>query len=294
MELQVAAESEGAPTPEETKEAKEGKREKALESRKEALQKLSPEEQKATQWQALMDMDIALLPIEERARYLSMMAKSMGLNPALKPFEVIPDKKGRLIVYANSGCADQLADLRKLSSHIVYSGPWCVLYEEAGVLKADRDRVINPSVFIVVKRIEETFPDGKVRVTYEQGANWIDPSAQGDGLSNLFLKTNTKADRRAYLGHTGIGLPDASELEYIPSISEAREQRKQDPTPRLVSPSAPRALQEAPTGTSATRTVSEPTPATIAAPAAPQSPQQPQRAQTLPPPRRPIPPPKVG
>lgn len=178
---------------------------------------------KAETWEALMNMDISKLPREDRPKYLNALARSQGLNPLMKPFDVIEvanDKGGtKLIVYANRGCADQIADLRKLTTEVRYRG----------LMPIGPEKYLEGQYAVIVR---VTDPDG-VRFTDNIGISDIS-NASGKGLATLIMKTETKAIRRARLSHAGVGFPDVEELDYVPEVRL--------PGPRVIEPPAPRAL----------------------------------------------------
>lgn len=257
----------------------------AIEKRQLEVAELTPSEQKAETLLALMNKDVGLLKQEEKAMYLATMARSLGLNPMLKPFDLIPNDKGSLIVYANAGCADQLRELRKLQSVPLYAGPACTVYmDENNRLVVDRTSIIDKDTYMVVVKVTEKTADGE-RVTYDVGCTSI-AEAKGKGMQNALMRTWTKADRRATLGHCGVGFPDASEVDSIP---QPRQDWRGD-TPRMVAPPPPRALSEAPlpqVDTSTTSSQPVVVPEVVIAPLA-----QPLRAAQPPAaPRRPVPPP---
>jgi hypothetical protein len=189
---------------------------------------VEPKQDQADMFLALMRQDISLLNKEERATYLATLARSMGLNPMLKPFDLIKNDRGELFVYSNISCATQLADLRKLDVETFYDGPLVI-----------GARVVD-QCYVVRVRVKETLADGRVRTTEDLGSSWIDNESGGQGLANLVAKTHTKAKRRAILRHCGVGFPDIEELDSIPSL---RFEQKTE-GPRLVEPSQPKALQQ--------------------------------------------------
>lgn len=65
---------------------------------------------------------IALLSMNQRSSYLWWLAKRRGLDPLTKPYDLIPDKKGKLIIYANRACSDQLRLNSNLTDEITFQG----------------------------------------------------------------------------------------------------------------------------------------------------------------------------
>lgn len=256
-----------------------------------------PEAERAQQILDLMNANIQTLTAAERVQYLNVMAQSRGLNPMMRPFDLIEDPKSkRVTVYANSGAADQFADNRKLSRRLVYAGPLCVFLEgDDGRVHPKPDMILKADVFVTLWRVEEVIKDkdGKpesVRVTYDMGANnWRE--AEGEGLVNMILRTFTKGDRRAVLGHCGVGLPDRTELDTIPTLkvpegakfvtpADQRQATPPAPTPQLTEGKPP------------VIDVTPPAAARTAVPVAAAAPPVPPKTGGAPPlPRKPVPPP---
>ena len=58
----------------------------------------------------------------QRAQFLYHFAKSQGLNPATKPFDLIV-LNNKLTLYANRTAADQLRKIHGITSKRLYAGP---------------------------------------------------------------------------------------------------------------------------------------------------------------------------
>lgn len=153
---------------------------------------------------ALIEMlygNIGLLSEAQRAEYCYKLAIYLGLDPASKPFDVIP-VGGKMIVYANKGAAAQLLVKHKLSIEETYSG--------ALPLYAD---VYDPETYVV--KVKVSGPDG--RVSFNMGAVSLKGLA-GEARSNKAMGAHTKAHRRGVLFHCGLGFPDESEVSSIPNV----------------------------------------------------------------------------
>jgi hypothetical protein len=55
----------------------------------------------------LMNGDLARLPAQQRVEYMLGVCRTLGLNPATKPFEFIT-LNGKLVMYARRDCTEQL------------------------------------------------------------------------------------------------------------------------------------------------------------------------------------------
>ena len=65
--------------------------------------------------------DLSGLTLEERARHYIATCESHGLNPHSQPFSFLT-LNGKLVMYANRGCTDQLAAMHHVNRKII-DGP---------------------------------------------------------------------------------------------------------------------------------------------------------------------------
>lgn len=153
----------------------------------------------------LLQMDVNLLTVPQRNQYLYWLAKRSGLDPALKPFDLIPSKdKSRLILYANAGCADQLREINNIQSEVVYEGALKLTSSEH-----------YPGVYVVKVRVWTENDEGKrLREYTDIGAASIE-GLKGEAIADAVMKAHTRAERRTTLGFKGFGMPDISELDNI-------------------------------------------------------------------------------
>lgn len=138
---------------------------------------------------------IMSLAPSQRSSYLYWLAKSLGLNPYVRPFDLIAGQNGTLVVYANRSASDQLRQVHKLTQKIQYQGPL--------ILGPDK---YDETVYQVI--IETT--DGQ-RTEIENGCVSI-LELRGEALANAVMKAVTKAKRRGTISFCGLGFPDESEL----------------------------------------------------------------------------------
>ena len=139
---------------------------------------------------ALVEGDLSKLTTEERVVYYMRMCASAGLNPTTKPFDYLK-LNGKLILYANKGCTDQLRSLHRVSIAIVAR-------ENVG------------DVYVVTSRA--SLPDGR---TDESTGAVACAGLRGEALANALMKAETKSKRRVTLSACGLGLLDESEVETI-------------------------------------------------------------------------------
>jgi len=166
----------------------------------------------------ILKKDISSLTIAERSEYLYQLALSKGLDPLTRPFDVLPGQNGKLVVYANSGCADQLREQNNITIELVSEGPLVI---------GDK---IREDVWVVHKRAMMVV--GLLTRTHEDVGAVDISSARGEALANAIMRAHTKAERRVTLGIKGLGIPDISELETIPGLGQQPLN-----SPRVLAPS---------------------------------------------------------
>jgi hypothetical protein len=137
--------------------------------------------------------DLAKLTPAERTEYYLQTCRSMGLNALTQPFSYIT-LNGRLTLYANRTCADQLRKVNGISLEIV-------------------SREVADGILTI--HIRAKTPDG--RVDEDLGAVPFPDTLKGEMRANMELKAVTKAKRRATLSICGLGWLDETEVEDIPA-----------------------------------------------------------------------------
>jgi hypothetical protein len=135
--------------------------------------------------------DLAKLTGEQRAKYYVSVCKSLGLNELTKPFDYL-QLSGKLTLYANRTCADQLRKINGISIEIA------------------SQKIINDILTVHVKARDR---DG--RSDEDIGAVPFPDTLRGDARANQILKAVTKAKRRVTLSISGLGWFDETEAETI-------------------------------------------------------------------------------
>lgn len=166
----------------------------------------------ATMEKVVVGGDLSQLTPQQRLSYYAARCEAAGLDPRARPFQYL-QLQGKLVLYADKGCADQLCASRALTVQIV-----------------DR-RAIGDCYEV------------HVRVTRHGGTSVDDVGVvsigtlKGEALCNAIMKAVTKAKRRAILSACGLGMLDDSEIETI------RDARRVDfdeaPPPALSLPPVP-------------------------------------------------------
>lgn len=141
--------------------------------------------------------DLKGLSNEQRIAYYKYRCQQVGLDPSAKPFDLLT-LNGKMVLYANAGCTQQLCQIHGLSPTIT-------------------DRTILDGIYCVTSRV--TGKDG--RTTENMGAVPVG-GLKGDALANAMMKALTKAHRRTILMHCGLGMLDETEVETIPGAQTER------------------------------------------------------------------------
>lgn len=149
----------------------------------------------------LVGGDLAKLSAPERVSYYKQVCESLGLNPLTRPFEYI-NLNGKLTFYARKDCAEQLRKLHKISTKIT-------------------DKQLSAEGVYTVT-VRATMPDG--REDESIGALFL-KGKSGEDLANAYMKTETKAKRRATLSICGLGFLDESEIDSIPGAQPLTPQQ---------------------------------------------------------------------
>ena len=138
----------------------------------------------------VLDGDMKGLTKPQQVEYYNFRCNQAGLDPSAKPFDLMVFQ-GKLVLYANKTCAEQLTAIHKLSHQItgreVVDGLYCVYARVSG-------------------------PDG--RFTENMGAANVE-GLKGEARVNAMLKGTTKAIRRTVLAFCGLGELDETEVESL-------------------------------------------------------------------------------
>lgn len=171
----------------------------------------------------LMQGDLSSLTMVQRAQFLYHFAKTQGLNPATKPFDLIV-LNNKLTIYANRTAADQLRKIHGVTSERLYSG-----YLRTG-------NAVDKTVW----EVEYRLTDRDNRVEYSTGCVGIE-NLTGEALGNAVMKCDTKAKRRGALSLCGLGFLDELEVESVQKLQETSigEGRPRRVYPKPVQSDAP-------------------------------------------------------
>jgi len=139
--------------------------------------------------------DWAKLTPVQRAGVYNQLCESVGLNPLTRPLDFLV-LNGRLTLYANKNCGEQLRRVHRVSVTIL-----C--------------RETKDDIHTVHVRATDGFnrQDESIGSVYLKDRNGKD--LKGEDLANAFMKCETKAKRRVSLSLCGLGMLDETEVEDI-------------------------------------------------------------------------------
>jgi hypothetical protein len=142
----------------------------------------------------VMHGDLNVLTAEGRLIYYNRRCQDLGLDPLAKPFDFLV-LNGKMVLYANKGCFEQLRGSRKISITITA-----------------RERFDD--LFVVTARA--MMPDGRC----DEATGAVDLSGKkGENAANAIMKAETKAKRRVTLSICGLGMLDETEVDSIAGAS---------------------------------------------------------------------------
>lgn len=142
--------------------------------------------------QVVMKGDLSKLTGEQRVMYYHKVCESVGLNPLTNPFSYL-DLKGKLVLYANKDCSEQLRKMNGVS------------------IEGLEVKVID-DIYLVTAKAK----DKHGRIDQATGAVVVG-NLRGEAKANAIMKAETKAKRRVTLSICGMGFTDESEIDSIPN-----------------------------------------------------------------------------
>lgn len=142
---------------------------------------------------ALLRNDLRGLTRESIGQLVAELARRMGVDPALAPIDLIPDKSGALRLYINARGAAELAKAKDLSDDD---------------LKVD---IREASRVVIVEGMKRT-PEG--RIVRDVGAAAFDPE-RPDTLARAIKAATTSCHRRTTLRTVGIFLSEPESWDAV-------------------------------------------------------------------------------
>lgn len=141
---------------------------------------------------ALIDGDLKTLTVEQRVSYYFKRCQSLGLDPLSKPFDYIV-YQGKMVLYPNKNCAEQLRRLNSISIKISSKDKIGDVFSITVSAKNNQGREDEATAFLDITGLA------------------------GQALANALMKVETKAKRRVTLSICGLGMNDETEWESVDS-----------------------------------------------------------------------------
>lgn len=138
----------------------------------------------------LIHGDLSPMNETQRLQYVKAICKATGVSILFRPFDYIK-LNGKLVLYANRACTEQLRIIHKISINITA-----------------RERV--DGLYVVTAKAKT----GKGKEDESIGAVNI-KSLSGEALANAMMKAETKAKRRVTLSIAGLGILDEIEAKQL-------------------------------------------------------------------------------
>jgi hypothetical protein len=176
---------------------------------------LPPVDPKAVE-QAMLIGDLSQMTDEQRIAYYVAVCRSVGLNPLTKPFQALKGDDGKLSLYPDKGCAEQLRKLHRVSTKVLgrdfFEGLYIVTVQAS---TPDGRTEEAQAVVPLVKpkgRWEEYDYRGQQRRRFkaevdQEGQEVQIPLSPTERATSM-MRCETKAKRRVTLAITGLGLPE--------------------------------------------------------------------------------------
>jgi hypothetical protein len=158
-----------------------------------------PEKNLAALEKVLIQGDLAPLTANQRIEYVNEVARAIGINPLLRPFDYITFH-GKIVLYANRACTEQLRMKYGVSIKIVNRQKESDLY------------IVTAQAVTKKGKTDESIGAISIR------------GLTGESLANALMKAETKAKRRVTLSICGLGLMDEIEAK----DTAEREVKEQD------------------------------------------------------------------
>ncbi len=185
-----------------------------------ALATVAPTSGAALAEQVAIKGDLSKLTEQQRMDYYSATCSSLGLNPLTRPFDYL-SLNGKLVLYANRSCADQLRTIRGIT-----------------ITSLDPRQIGDLLVCVATGRDRDGREDSSTGVVNVKGLG-------GEALANAMMKAETKAKRRLTLSLAGLGWSDESEVDSIPGAARTDVDSNGviKPTPSLAERAAAKAAE---------------------------------------------------
>lgn len=143
--------------------------------------------------------DLSRLSESDKLKFVGALCQFTGLNPLSKPFDWL-NLQGKVVLYANKGCAEQLRKIHGVNVEIL-------------------ERVFDKGLLTV--RVKATDKAG--RSDESLGVVPYADTMPAEARAIAQMKAETKAKRRVTLSIVGLGMLDESELDLVKGASPVSE-----------------------------------------------------------------------
>jgi hypothetical protein len=176
---------------------------------------LPPPDPKAVE-QAMLVGDISQMTDAQRIAYYVATCKSLNLNPLTKPFQALKGDDGKVTLYPDKGCAEQLRKLHRVSVRVVSREFLDDLYIVTVRATTPDGREEESQGVVPVSKPKGTWEDyetrGQTRRRFkpaidEHGLDVMIPLSPAERATAI-MRAESKAKRRVTLAICGLGLPD--------------------------------------------------------------------------------------
>jgi hypothetical protein len=176
---------------------------------------LPPPDPKAVE-QAMLIGDISQMTDAQRIAYYVATCKSLNLNPLTKPFQALKGDDGKMTLYPDKGCAEQLRKLHRVSIKVIGREFLDDLYIVTVRASTPDGREEESQGVVPIAKPKGSWKEyeykGQQRRRFEpeldsHGHEVMVPLTGAERAAAL-MRGETKAKRRATLAICGLGLPD--------------------------------------------------------------------------------------
>ena len=166
--------------------------------------------------QALLIGDISQMSDEVRIAYYVATCRSLGLNPLTKPFQALKTDDGKVTLYPDKGCAEQLRKLHRVSVRVLERRILDDLYIVTVRATTPDGREEESQGIVPIAKAKGTWEDYEFRgekkrrfkAAIDQDGHEVMIPLSAAERANAMMRGETKAKRRVTLAICGLGLPD--------------------------------------------------------------------------------------
>jgi hypothetical protein len=176
---------------------------------------LPPVDPKAVE-QAMLIGDLSQMTDEQRIAYYVAVCRSVGLNPLTKPFQALKGDDGKLSLYPDKGCAEQLRKLHRVSTKVLGRDFFDGLYIVTVQASTPDGRTEESQAVVPLMKAKGRWEDYEYRgqqrrrfkAEIDQDGQDVQIPLSPTERATAMMRCETKAKRRVTLAITGLGLPE--------------------------------------------------------------------------------------